>query len=484
MDIQTLIFDFDYTLADSSQAVIDCIDFALRSLGFDPVSDEMACRTIGLPVAETLPTLVGEQHRDKCPAFARLFQQRADQVMTRKTRLFEYTAPAIHRLGAAGVTLGIVSTKRRHRIEEILARDDLLTPFALIVGGEDVTRFKPDPQSLLLALERLGSDPARTLYVGDSVIDAQAAQNAGLGFVAVLSGTTPREAFEGYPVWAVLQNLSGLAAFIDGRQTGAQDSKTLSRQRYGQFAQGYVNSPSHAQGSDLDRLLDIAQPQPHWRALDVATGGGHTALKFAPHVAEVVASDLTPQMLDAAQAFIAAQGASNIQFKLADAEDLPFEDNSFDLVTCRIAPHHFPHIDQFVCEAARVLKPDGLLLVQDQIVPEDADTAHAVDNFERLRDPSHSHAYSENEWKRAFAATGLTVTHSEEIIKQHQFVQWIERQGCAPETVERLIALLNDAAPSVIAWLQPQQWGTPEATFANHHILIAGRKAETAHPSS
>lgn len=220
MDVQTLIFDFDYTLADSSRAVIDCIDFALRGLGFAPVSDEAACRTIGLPVHEVLVALVGEAHRDQCAAFARLFHRRADEVMTPKTRFFAYTPSVIGRLKEAGFKLAIVSTKRRHRIEAILARDDLLAPFDLIIGGEDITRFKPDPQGLLLAVERLSADPARTLYVGDNVIDAQAAQNAGLQFVALLSGTTPREAFAPYPTWAVLPDLSALPDLVFQTNSG------------------------------------------------------------------------------------------------------------------------------------------------------------------------------------------------------------------------------------------------------------------------
>ena len=80
------------------------------------------------------------------------------------------------------------------------------------------------------------------------------------------------------------------------------DSKALSKARYTRFADGYVTSETHARGSDLDRLLAIVQPQSHWRALDIATGGGHTALKFAPHVAHVVASDLTPRMLEKREA--------------------------------------------------------------------------------------------------------------------------------------------------------------------------------------
>ena len=125
--------------------------------------------------------------------------------------------------------------------------------------------------------------------------------------------------------------------------TDTQDSKSLSQARYTRFADGYVTSETHAKGSDLDRLIAIAQPAPHWNVLDIATGGGHTALKFAPFVAHVVASDLTPRMLASARRHIVADnGVTNVSFQEADAEALPFEPDRFDLVTCRIAPHHFP----------------------------------------------------------------------------------------------------------------------------------------------
>ena len=100
--------------------------------------------------------------------------------------------------------------------------------------------------------------------------------------------------------------------------TQTPDSKTLSQQRYTEFAESYITSETHAKGSDLDRLLAIAQPQSHWRALDVATGGGHTALKFSPHVQHVTASDLTPRMLQKAEQFIVeGRGISNVSFRQA-----------------------------------------------------------------------------------------------------------------------------------------------------------------------
>lgn len=256
------------------------------------------------------------------------------------------------------------------------------------------------------------------------------------------------------------------------------DSKSLSQQRYNQFAQGYVTSQTHAKGADLDRLVDIAQPKADWVVLDVATGGGHTALKFAPHVARVVASDLTPNMLEAAQTFISGKGISNIEFKLADAENLPFNDVEFDLVTCRIAPHHFPECFRFVQESTRVLKPGGLLLVQDHVLPDDEKAARYVDAFETLRDPSHNRAFAEYEWVGMFLDAGLTVEHTEQLVKVHEFVPWAERQGCTPDVIQRLVILLKQAPPAATEWMQPRAVGTPEATFVNHHLIIAGRKGK------
>jgi ubiquinone/menaquinone biosynthesis C-methylase UbiE len=209
--------------------------------------------------------------------------------------------------------------------------------------------------------------------------------------------------------------------------------------------------------------------------LDIATGGGHTALKFAPHVRQVIATDLTPKMLSAAAEFVHDQGVVNVAFEPADAEDLPFEDRSFDLVTCRIAPHHFPDCTHFIQEGSRVLKPGGMLLVQDHVLPEDESAARYIDKFERLRDPSHNRAFSHVEWKSMFEQAGLEVTYTQEITKRHQLLPWAERQGCTPEVVEQLTQILIEAPPKMAAWLQIQEDGMYIASFVNHHILIAGK---------
>lgn len=259
--------------------------------------------------------------------------------------------------------------------------------------------------------------------------------------------------------------------------TDKKDSKSLSQERYTQYADGYVTSQTHAKGSDLDRLIAIADPQSNWVMLDIATGGGHTALKFAPHVRQVTASDLTPRMLEKAEAFITEdKGITNVNFKQADAENLPFEDTQFDLVTCRIAPHHFPNVQQFVSECARVLKAGGILLIQDHVLPEDDDSARYVDHFETIRDPSHNRAFNHSEWKAMFTLARVTVEHSEEYIKRHGFLDWAKRQGNDEATIAKLIELMNDAPQIAKEWMDAQEWGTESATFVNHHVIIRGRK--------
>ncbi|UCD45448.1 MAG: HAD-IA family hydrolase [Candidatus Bathyarchaeota archaeon] len=211
---ETLIFDFDYTLADSSRGIIECVNHALGKLGLPRVTEEATRRTVGLSLPETLVALAGREHADKGSEFTRLFIERADEVMADLTVVFDFVPQVIEWLKRRGYTLGIISTKYRYRIEAVLGREGLLHLFDVIVGGEDVSNHKPDPESLLAALGKLGSPSSSVLYVGDSVTDARAAESAGVAFVAVLSGVTQREAFSGYPVLAVIDSIVDLEEIL------------------------------------------------------------------------------------------------------------------------------------------------------------------------------------------------------------------------------------------------------------------------------
>jgi len=245
-------------------------------------------------------------------------------------------------------------------------------------------------------------------------------------------------------------------------------SKTLVQQQFGAHAAAYATSTVHAKGASLGRLVELVAPERHWQALDVATGAGHTAAAFAPHVARVVASDLTEEMLQEAAKLAAGKGFANMETAHADAESLPFEDAAFDLITCRIAPHHFPDIAAFVGQAWRALKPGGTFAVVDNIAPdaestpgfadaELADAALAYNAFEKLRDPSHGRCLGMAEWSDVLNARGFKVTHKERLPKDMEFQPWAERMGCDPATVSRLRTMLTGGAPALKAFLRPRE---------------------------
>lgn len=256
----------------------------------------------------------------------------------------------------------------------------------------------------------------------------------------------------------------------------AEDNRESVRERFGRAAEGYVLSPTHAAASDLARIVEIAGVRPDAGVLDIATGGGHTAIALAPHVAHVVATDLTPPMLESAREHALTRGAANIEFAVADAEALPFEDRSFDIVTCRIAAHHFPRPELFVAEVARVLREGGTFVLQDQVVPEDPGDAAVVEAFESLRDPSHARALPLSEWLDLLEGAGLAVETVDVVAKRHPFSEWTALQSCPPEVVARLGAIVTGAPMGARAWLEPEEWGTPAATFVNRHAIVSARR--------
>lgn len=255
----------------------------------------------------------------------------------------------------------------------------------------------------------------------------------------------------------------------------SEDTRDEVRRRFGSAAEQYVHSTDHAQGESLDRLIESAAPRPEWRVLDVATGGGHTALALSTLVREVVATDLTTPMLLAAERFARSRGAANIRFQEADAGALPFEDSSFDLVTCRIAAHHFPDVGAFVREAARVARPGGLVAVIDNIVPEDAVAGAYINAWEKLRDPSHHRALTDTEWRRLFQDAGLSIEHEERFRKARDFASWIGRMSVDEGVAARLRAMLYEAPREARERLRPHE-ESGALRFYLEEILMTGRK--------
>ena len=158
---------------------------------------------------------MGKQQLDKTEKFKHYFVERADESMSDLTELFIETYSVIRLLHRKGIKLGIVSTKFRYRIINILEREDLLDCFEVIIGGEDVKEHKPDPRGLLEAIKKLNLSVSQIIYVGDSLTDAETAFNAGVSFVAVLTGVTFQDKYKTYPDTKFLNNLSEIPELLN-----------------------------------------------------------------------------------------------------------------------------------------------------------------------------------------------------------------------------------------------------------------------------
>ncbi|UOF90277.1 methyltransferase domain-containing protein [Fodinisporobacter ferrooxydans] len=209
------------------------------------------------------------------------------------------------------------------------------------------------------------------------------------------------------------------------------------KQQFAKNAQKYVASESHSQGNDLSLLIDWLRPTSDSVVLDIATGGGHVAKTLASHVSHVFATDLTEQMLENTARHLKQHG-KNIWYVIADAESLPFLPNTFDIVTCRIAPHHFPNPDRFIEEVQRVLQPHGKFLLIDNVVPDDKRFADFMNTFEKLRDKSHVRCLSMREWQGLFAAKGLVEIRSLKRKKTYDYPTWVERTTANQEQIQRV----------------------------------------------
>ncbi len=249
-------------------------------------------------------------------------------------------------------------------------------------------------------------------------------------------------------------------------------SKTVVQEQFGKTAASYLTSKPHALGKSLERMVALTAPRPDWRMLDVATGGGHVAYAFAAHVGRVWATDITQEMLDMVRAEAAKRGLANVRTAYAKAEALPFEDENFDLVTCRIAPHHFDSIPQFLAEVHRVLKRGGLAALVDNVVP-DGSVGDYVNAFERFRDPSHLRAWTMAEWRGALRQAELAVTHEEQIYKTMEFNPWAARHDATMQALLR--SMLTQVTPAVNAVLEPKVVGD-DMTFRLCEGLFIARR--------
>jgi SAM-dependent methyltransferase len=185
-------------------------------------------------------------------------------------------------------------------------------------------------------------------------------------------------------------------------------------------AEAYRQSEAHREGEDLDLLVEWAAGAQ--TALDVATGGGHVARRLREAGLQVVSSDPAPAM----QPDVVCR-----------AEDLPFDDESFDVVACRLAGHHFTNVLAALQEMARV-SGDRVLVVDNVYMSE------AREEADHLRDPSHVRNYTVDEWRELYSGAVLHVEDLRTFDKELEVEPWLARSGCAGDDAARVRALLGD----------------------------------------
>ena len=205
--MRAVLFDFDFTLADSTPGVLDCFAYGFARLGLPNAPAERVRRTIGLTLDEALRILHGVEDPKLARAFFDAFRERAADVMVPNTRFLEGATRVVASCREAGFATAICSTKKRTHIEGVLERDGVVELFDVVIGHEDVARAKPAPDALHAALARLDVGAERALYVGDHPVDAEAAAGAGVPFVAVLTGPSQREEFGAHAVHEFLPSI-------------------------------------------------------------------------------------------------------------------------------------------------------------------------------------------------------------------------------------------------------------------------------------
>lgn len=246
------------------------------------------------------------------------------------------------------------------------------------------------------------------------------------------------------------------------------------KQQFDRAATAYSTSPIFAKGHDLTLMVETAAPTADMILLDVACAAGHTAFAFTAKVKNAIAIDLSEGMLAAAKQLAADKNITNVHFQEASATALPFDDRTFDIVTCRYAAHHFPTLPPILNEMLRVLKPGGQLLIVDAISPEEKNLADFINQVELLRDPSHNCYWKLSEWQTAGENCGIPFTIVSQWNLLIDFADWTARQQTPDAAVSQLENIFDEVEESVrsaFSIVRP-----PTRSFHLPSVLLQARK--------
>jgi ubiquinone/menaquinone biosynthesis C-methylase UbiE/glutathione S-transferase len=259
-------------------------------------------------------------------------------------------------------------------------------------------------------------------------------------------------------------------------RSALDDIQLASHDQFSERADQYGKSHILADVSDVEKAVTELKMRPGSKALDVATGNGHTAIYLATHGFSVTACDLSAAMLKETARLAAEKGVS-IDLHEHAAEQLPYADGTFHLVTCRVAAHHFSSPESFIRETSRVLKTYGYLVLIDGTVPDDqVDAYEWMNTVERLRDPSHARFITPNVWRKWCVEAGLTVTRCQvEAFKQPDLTWYFNVANTPPENRKKVLEMLAKAPSSVRELFKIGQEDGKIVWYWRRLTLVAGK---------
>jgi ubiquinone/menaquinone biosynthesis C-methylase UbiE len=229
----------------------------------------------------------------------------------------------------------------------------------------------------------------------------------------------------------------------------SQLHESIVESQFGPQAHAYVRSAVHSAGEDLDALEEIVRREAPTRALDLGSGGGHVAYRLALHAAEVVASDLSPDMMAAVAATAGRKGLTNLSTRVAPAEKLPFANAAFDFLACRFSAHHWHDFEAGLREARRVVAPRKTAVFIDVVSPGRALLDTHLQAIELLRDISHVRDYAAAEWLDALSRSGFQLRATRSWRLRMDFPDWIARMRTPMENARAIRAIQNAASQEV-----------------------------------